>query len=174
MYFGNLKLVDIADGPGVRVTLFVSGCHIHCLGCQNKDAQSFTFGKEFTQDTLTTILKALEPDYISGFTLCGGEPFSVENQEICSHIVKEIKNKYPDKSIWAYSGYYLENIPQTDYTSDLLSNIDVLIEGPFVLSLRDISDLNRWRGSTNQRVLDMPETLKEKKKVYLKNIPNNS
>ena len=174
MYFGNLKLVDIADGPGVRVTLFVSCCHIHCLGCQNKDAQSFTFGKEFIEDTLTTILKALEPDYISGVTLCGGEPISVENQEMCSHIVKEIKNKYPDKSIWVYSGYYLENIPQTDYTADLLSNIDVLIEGPFILSLRDISDLNRWRGSTNQRVLDIPETLKKKKKVYLKNIPNNS
>jgi anaerobic ribonucleoside-triphosphate reductase activating protein len=173
MHYGALKTVDIADGPGVRVTLFVSGCHIHCEGCQNAIAQDFSYGGEFTENTLNEILTALEPDYIEGFTLCGGEPFSVENQGTCLSIVKAVKEKFPQKSIWCYSGYYFENLPKTRYTESFLKCIDILVEGPFLLLKRDISDFNRWRGSTNQRIVDVQATLQARRKIFLKNMPNN-
>lgn len=173
MNYGNIKFTDIADGPGVRVTLFVSGCHLKCAGCQNKIAQDFNYGQPFTESVLDTIKLALNKNYIAGFTLCGGEPFSCENQKICAHIVEEIKKTYPTKSIWCYTGYYLDTIPRTSSTQSFLENIDVLIEGPYIAAKRDISDNNRWRGSTNQHVINMSESLKEHKRVYLDNIPNN-
>lgn len=173
MYFGAIKKTDVADGPGVRVTLFVSGCSIHCPGCHNPAAQDFKYGQEFSDNTLSDILTALQPDYIEGFTLCGGEPFAVENQQCCYNILKKIRETYPGKSIWAYSGYYLETIPHTAFTNEILKLIDVLVEGPFILDLRDITSYNVWRGSTNQRILDIPETLKAGRKIYLKNISNN-
>lgn len=174
MNYGNIKFFDVADGPGVRVTLFVSGCHIHCKGCQNECAQDFSYGRPFTEDTLKTILTALKSDFITGFTLCGGEAFSVENQAVCAHILSTIKKVYPNKSIWCYTGYSLDAIPETDYKQIMFDNIDVIVDGPYIEKLKDISDLNRWRGSTNQRVIDLKETLKQDKKIYLKNIPNNS
>lgn len=174
MYYCGINKLDIANGPGVRVTLFVSGCHIHCKGCHNLKAQDFSYGNIFTIETVKLLLDYLSPNFIEGFTLCGGEPFSVGNQEECAKLLKIIKKEYPDKSIWCFSGYYLEDIPETTFTKTLLENIDVLIEGPFILEKRDITDLNRWRGSTNQRVIDLKETLKTRKKIFLKDIPNNN
>lgn len=174
MNYGAIKFFDVADGPGVRVTLFVSGCHIKCPGCQNACAQDFHYGELFTEDTLNRILTALKSDFISGFTLCGGEPFSVENQAVCAYILSTVKKAYPNKSIWCYTGYSLGAIPETDYKQIMFDNIDVIVDGPYLENRRDISDLNRWRGSTNQRVIDLKETRKQNKKVYVKGIPNNN
>lgn len=173
MHYGNLDKTDIADGPGVRVTLFVSGCPIHCRGCQNECAWDFKYGKEVTKDIINDIIAALKPDYIDGFTLCGGEPFAKENQMLCYTILKTIKTIYPNKSIWCYSGYYLETIPNTEYKNKMLELIDVLVEGPYVEELRDITSFNAWRGSTNQKIIDMKQTLKQNTKIYLKGMPNN-
>lgn len=167
MNYGALKFFDVADGPGVRVTLFVSGCHIKCKGCQNECAQDFSYGQPFTENTLKSILTALKSDFITGFTLCGGEPFSVENQPVCANILSAIKSTLPDKSIWCYTGYSIGAIPETDYKQKMLENIDVLIDGPYIEKLRDISNANNWRGSTNQRVINLKETLKQDKLILL-------
>lgn len=179
MYYGNIKKTDVADGPGVRVTLFVSGCRNQCRGCQNYMTWDFNYGKLFTEETKKEIIESLKPDFIEGFTLCGGEPFEEENQQVLSQLVKEIKEIYPNKSIWSYSGYLFEDLTEggkkhCEYTDALLENIDVLIEGPFILELRDISGYNLWRGSINQRIIDVKESLKQNKKVYLKGILNNN
>lgn len=173
MYYGNLKKTDIADGPGIRVTLFVSGCLLHCKGCQNKCCWDFNYGKELNDEVISDIITYLKPDYIRGFTLCGGEPFSQNNQLSCYNILNKIKHIYPEKDIWCYTGYYLETIPYTKYKYDMLKLIDVLVEGPYIEDLRDITSFNIWRGSTNQRIIDIKETLKQNKKIYLKGISNN-
>lgn len=167
MYYGNLKKIDVADGPGVRVTLFVSGCPIHCKGCQNECAWDFKYGKEITNEIISEIIDALKPDYITGFTLCGGEPFAKENQLECYNILKYIKKKYPNKTIWCYTGYYLESIPVTNYKNKMLELIDVLVEGPYVEELRDITSFNVWRGSKNQNIIDMKATLQQNTKILI-------
>lgn len=168
MNYGVLKTLDVADGPGIRVTLFVSGCHIHCKGCQNLCSQAFDYGQKFTSEVLQDILSAMSFDYIEGFTLCGGEPFSPENQETCYYILKEIKRSYPNKTIWCYTGYYLEFIPFTKYKDKMLNLIDVLVEGPYIEKLRDITSFNLWRGSTNQNLVDIKKTLNSNKKILWK------
>lgn len=149
MNYMNIKTCDIADGEGVRVTLFVSGCPLHCFNCQNKQAWEYSAGKLFTENTLNFILKSLSPSYIAGFTLCGGEPLCLNNISECKRILKNIKETYPNKSIWCYTGYELSEIPDTS----ILEYIDVLITGRYIDSLRDISHNNEWRGSTNQKII---------------------
>lgn len=175
MYFGEIKRFDIADGPGVRVSLFVSGCTHHCKGCFNPQTWDFTFGSEYTKATEEEILKALEPDYIDGFTLLGGEPMEPVNQRGLLPLVKKMKQLYPHKTIWCYTGYTLETELLTESrarcecTDELLSYIDVLVDGEFIEEQKNIS--LRFRGSSNQRLIDMKKTFETGETVLWKDDP---
>ena len=162
MYYATIKNCDIANGPGVRVSLFVSGCTHHCPGCFNEVAWDFHYGEPFTQQTIDTILTMLAPAYIRGLTLLGGEPFEPENQEAVVELLRQMKARYPDKTIWAFSGYTYEQITSGTLgdwavTKEYLSYLDVLVDGPFIEAKKNLS--LRFRGSENQRQIDMPATL---------------
>lgn len=169
MYYGQIKNCDIANGEGVRVTLFVSGCTNHCEGCFQPETWDFCYGKPFTEETEDEILTMLAPSYISGLTLLGGEPFEPENQRVLLPFVERVRKSYPEKTIWAFSGFTIEQLwqegshPRCEVTDKLLSLLDVLVDGRFVLAKKNIS--LRFRGSENQRLLDIPKTLQEKKPV---------
>ena len=169
MYYGQIKNCDIANGEGVRVTLFVSGCTNHCEGCFQPETGDFCYGKPFTVETEDEILAMLAPSYISGLTLLGGEPFEPENQRALLPFVERVRKTYPGKTIWAFSGFTIEQLwqdgshPRCEVTDRLLSLLDVLVDGRFVLEKKNIS--LRFRGSENQRLLDMPKTLRENKPV---------
>lgn len=169
MNYSAIKNYDIANGLGVRVTLFVSGCTHHCEGCFNEETWSFSSGKPFTKETEDEIIKLLSPDYIKGLTLLGGEPMEKVNQAALYPFVKRVKEAYPDKNIWCYSGYTLDEITKgcahTDVTDALLGFIDVLVDGEFKKELYSIA--LKFRGSSNQRVIDLKETLKQGKTVLL-------
>lgn len=172
MKYANIKSVDVADGLGVRVSLFVSGCRNHCKGCFNEMTWDFNYGSDFTEETVNQILTMLAPSYIDGFTLLGGEPFEEENQPVLTELLKRIKKEYPQKNIWCFTGYILDKdlLPlngkkRTDYTDEMLSYIDVLIDGPFILEKKDL--MLKFRGSSNQRVIDLKRTIKERKIVLL-------
>lgn len=157
MYYGSIKSYDIADGPGVRVSLFVSGCRHHCRGCFNAETWDFAYGKFYTQETEDKIIRMLEADYIQGLTVLGGEPFEPENQPEVVKLLRRVKEVYPEKDIWCYSGYCYDTdmqkggIVYTDVTEEMLSCIDVLVDGEFVEELKDITLL--FRGSKNQRLI---------------------
>ena len=160
MNYGEIKTTDIANGEGVRVTLFVSGCRIHCKGCFNSQTWDFNYGKPFTFETEEFILKALAPEYIAGFTVLGGEPMEPENQRVLVKLMRRIKETYPSKTIWCYSGYIYDKdiLPANgkkhcEVTDELLSYINVLVDGPFILKEKDIS--LQFRGSRNQRILKL-------------------
>lgn len=164
MNYANIKNCDIANGPGVRVSLFVSGCTHHCKGCFNEVAWDFAYGEAFTQQTIDKILKLLEPTYIRGLTLLGGEPFEPQNQEPIVELLRQVKAKYPEKSIWAFSGYLFDRdilsgkLGNPEITEEYLSYLDVLVDGPFIEEKKDLS--LRFRGSSNQRLINVPESLK--------------
>ena len=161
MNYGEIKKYDIADGPGVRVTLFVSGCRHHCKGCFNAETWDFHYGNPYTEKTEKEILDALNHPYIAGLTLLGGEPFEPENQEELVRLLKEIKENYPKKNIWCYTGYtYDKDLLEggkvyTPFTEEMLSYIDMLVDGQFIESQKDIT--LKFRGSANQRILDLNE-----------------
>ena len=163
MNYATIKNCDIANGPGVRISLFVSGCTHRCKGCFNEVAWDFNYGQPFTQETVEMILKMMAPSYIKGITLLGGEPFEPKNQPALLELVKRIRQKYPDKSIWAFSGYLYEKdilagrLGDPAITRAFLEHIDVLVDGPFVESLKDLS--LRFRGSSNQRLIDVKRSL---------------
>ena len=161
MNYANIKHHDVANGPGIRVSLFVSGCTHHCKGCFNAEAWSFTYGEPFTQQTVEEILLALQPAYIQGLSLLGGEPFEPENQPAVLDLVRQVRAAYPEKDIWAYSGYTLEQL-QT-LAPELLAQITVLVDGPFVEAKKNLS--LRFRGSENQRLIDVPASLAAGKTV---------
>lgn len=169
MHYGQIKNCDIANGEGVRVTLFVSGCTNRCKGCFQPETWNFDFGRPFTKDTEARILKMLEPDYINGLTLLGGEPFEPANQHALLPFVKRVKETFPHKNIWAFTGFTIEQLlsqtphPRCEITDELLSHIDVLVDGRFELEKKNIR--LRFRGSENQRILKMAETLKSGKPV---------
>ncbi len=164
MNFGEIKNCDIADGQGVRVTLFVSGCTNHCEGCFQPQTWDFDFGKPFTRETEEDLMSMLAPSYINGLTLLGGEPMEPGNQRALLPFVRRVRETYPDKTVWCYSGFTLDELlrdgshPRCEVTDELLSLIDVLVDGKFILAEKDIS--LRFRGSRNQRLIDLPETLK--------------
>ena len=159
MNYGTIKSYDIANGTGVRVSLFVSGCRHHCKGCFNAPTWDFDYGEPFTRETQDKILKLLEPSYIEGFSLLGGEPFEPENQPVLAQLLKTIKAAYPQKTVWCYSGYLFDQdmVPggkvYTPFTDRMLSCIDVLVDGEFILEQKDIS--LQFRGSKNQRILHL-------------------
>ena len=161
MNYGEIKKYDIEDGPGVRVTLFVSGCRHHCKGCFNAETWDFHYGNPYTEKTEKEILDALNHPYIAGLTLLGGEPFEPENQEELVRLLKEIKENYPKKNIWCYTGYtYDKDLLEggkvyTQFTEEMLSYIDTLVDGQFIESQKDIT--LKFRGSANQRILDLNE-----------------
>ena len=159
MRWCEIKTEDIADGPGVRVSLFVSGCTHHCKGCFNEGTWDFAAGEPFTEETERLILDAGAKSYVSGLTLLGGEPFEPVNQEGLVPLLRKWRSELPGKDVWCYTGCVLEKdllAPsrwRTPLTDEMLSMIDVLVDGPFVESLKDIS--LRFRGSSNQRIIDL-------------------
>ena len=163
MNYATIKRNDIANGTGVRVSLFVSGCTHKCKGCFNEVAWDFNYGEKFTLETEELIISYLKPDFVEGLTLLGGEPMEPSNQRALLPFVKKVKEIYPDKTIWCYTGYTLEkdllgeSRVNIECTGKLLSYIDVLVDGEFVQDLYDIS--LQFRGSSNQRIIDLKPTL---------------
>ena len=162
MNYATIKDCDIANGPGVRVSLFVSGCTHHCKGCFNEVAWDFDYGTPFTQETVDKLLAMLQPGYVKGITLLGGEPFEPQNQPALVDLLRQIKAKYPQKSVWAFSGYLFENmlagkVGSRELCLEFLSMVDVLVDGPFVESQKNL--MLRFRGSENQRIIDVPASL---------------
>ena len=161
MYYATIKNNDIANGPGVRVSLFVSGCTHRCPGCFNEEAWDFQYGEPFTQETIDYILSLLAQPHIKGLTLLGGEPFEPQNQPDVVKLLRCVKFAYPEKSIWAFSGYLFDRdilSGRLGDTSEYLSYLDVLVDGPFILAKKNLS--LRFRGSENQRLIDVPASLK--------------
>ena len=163
MNYAQIKNNDIANGPGIRVSLFVSGCTHRCPGCFNEEAWDFSYGDPFTQETIDRILEMLAPDRIRGLTLLGGEPFEPQNQRAIVELLRQIKSKYPNKSIWAFSGYLFDKdilagrLGDREITMEYLRYLDVLVDGPFVMAKKDLN--LRFRGSSNQRLIDVPASL---------------
>ena len=159
MHYGEIKNCDIANGEGVRVTLFVSGCTNHCKNCFQPQTWDFEYGQSFTEETERHLLELLSPSYINGLTLLGGEPFEPENQRVLVPFLRRVRAAYPKKNIWSFSGFTYEELttdgthPRCEVTDEMLSLLDVLVDGRFVEELKDIS--LRFRGSRNQRLIDL-------------------
>jgi anaerobic ribonucleoside-triphosphate reductase activating protein len=151
MNYAEIKKVDIANGPGVRVSLFVSGCRNHCKGCFNPETWDFDYGRPFTRETEDEIIEALRPSWIQGLSILGGEPTEEENAAVLISFLKRVRAVLPDKDIWLYSGYTYEALRD----KEILTLADVLVDGPFLLELKDAG--LAFRGSRNQRIIDLRE-----------------
>ena len=164
MNYAGIKYCDIANGTGCRTVLFVSGCRNACKGCFQPQTWDFGYGEPFDEKVQEEVLKSLEPDYITGITVLGGEPFEPENQKALVPFMRKVVARYPNKNVWAFTGYIYDKDlvaggrRHTEDTDELLSMIDVLVDGPFVEELKDIT--LKFRGSSNQRVLDLRETIR--------------
>ena len=157
MYYGRIKKTDIANGPGIRVSLFVSGCRNHCKGCFQPETWDFNYGQEYDGvNTTNEIIEALSPEYISGLSILGGDPIERENISEVVTLCYLVKRLYPNKTIWLYTGYKYEDI--AEMYPNVLEVIDVMVDGPFVEELKDISLV--FRGSSNQRIIDVPESIR--------------
>lgn len=165
MKYAEIKTCDIANGPGVRVSLFVSGCTHHCKGCFNEVAWDFNYGWEFNDQTMDELIEALRPDYIRGLTLLGGEPMEYQNQLGLLPFLRRVHKELPEKDIWCFSGYLFdtqilkEMCAKWEVTKEILSYLDVLVDGRFMEEYKDIS--LRFRGSSNQRLIDVKQSLSE-------------
>lgn len=165
MKYAKIKKCDIANGPGVRVSLFVTGCNHHCKNCFNREAWDFNYGDDFTQKQENEIIEDLKPDYITGLSLLGGEPFEEVNQEGLAPLIKKVKETYPEKEIWCYTGFTFDNQilgqmigkENRETTKEMLENIDYIVDGRFVDELKDPK--LRFRGSSNQRIIDVKKSL---------------
>lgn len=170
MNYAAIKWYDISNGPGVRVSLYVSGCRNHCKGCFNRETWDFDYGEKFTEEVEKKIINGLKPDYISGFTLLGGDPFEPENARELAPFMKRLRAAYPDKSFWCFTGYDLDaellSGKQADLSDvmDMLGTLDVLVDGRFVEEKKDLN--LRFRGSSNQRIILVKPTL-ERDEVVL-------
>ena len=166
MNYAVIKKNDIANGVGVRVSLFVSGCRHHCKNCFNKEAWDFNYGKPFTDEVAEEILDALNHDYVDGLSYLGGEPFEPENRAELIKLAKEFHRRFPEKNLWCYTGFTFDELLDGDESAvELLSCIDVLVDGKFVEELKNLSLL--FRGSSNQNIIDVKKSLEEKKVVLL-------
>lgn len=174
MHYSTIKDCDIANGIGVRITLFVSGCTNHCKNCFQPQTWDFDFGEPFTEKTEEKLLEMLKPDYINGLTLLGGEPMEPQNQRALVPFLKRVREAYPNKNIWCFTGFTYEILktdgshPRCEVTDEMLSLIDVLVDGRYVDELKDLT--LQFRGSSNQRLIDMVKT-RENGEVTL--LPNN-
>ena len=164
MNYAEIKYFDIANGPGVRTSLFVSGCTHHCKECFNEETWNFNFGQPFTEETENAIIESLKPAYVAGLTLLGGEPWEPANQRSLLPFIKRVREEVPDKSIWSFSGYLLEDLMDSDnkrchteVTEELLSLTDVLVDGEFQIEKKNIELM--YRGSENQRIIDLKKSL---------------
>ncbi|MBQ9887558.1 MAG: anaerobic ribonucleoside-triphosphate reductase activating protein [Lachnospiraceae bacterium] len=170
MNYATIKTHDVANGPGVRVSLFVSGCRHHCKGCFNSETWDFEYGKPFTEEVVEKLLEDLSPEYIKGFSLLGGEPFEPENQKVLCNVLERIKLAYPEKTIWCYSGYDFERhmlagkLGDWEITKRMLNCIDILVDGEFVEALKNPS--LRFKGSSNQRIIDVQKSLAADELVF--------
>lgn len=163
MNYCAIKRSDVANGPGMRVTLFVSGCTNRCPGCFQPQTWDFCYGRPFTAETEAEIFAELDKSYVDGLTVLGGEPFEPKNQPTLTALLQRVKEAYPNKTVWCFTGFRLEeelltdgSYPRTDCTDEMLSYIDILVDGRFMLELKDIS--LQFRGSRNQRIIDMNRT----------------
>lgn len=174
MHYSTIKDCDIANGIGVRITLFVSGCTNHCKNCFQPQTWDFDFGEPFTEETEEKLLQMLKPDYINGLTLLGGEPMEPQNQRALVPFLKRVREAYPNKNVWCFTGFTYEVLktdgshPRCEVTDEMLSLIDVLVDGRYVDELKDLT--LQFRGSSNQRLIDMVKT-RENGEVTL--LPNN-
>lgn len=171
MNYADIKQYDISNGPGVRISLFVSGCTHRCKNCFNEEAWDFNYGKPFTEETADQILEYLAPDYIWGLTLLGGEPFERSNQQGLLPLLRRVRERYPDKSVWCFSGYLFDRdildrmAEDWSETKEMLSYIDVLVDGEFIEEEKDLT--KRFKGSANQRTIDVQASLSAGKVVLL-------
>ena len=169
MNYADIKKADVANGTGVRVSVFVSGCNHHCKNCFNPEAWDFNYGKEFTEEEINKVIKELDHSYVEGLSLLGGEPLEHVNQKGLLPLLRKVKEKFPEKNIWCYTGYEFDKdvmdkmYKQWEETPELLSYLDVMVDGKFVEEKKDIN--LRFRGSSNQRIIDVKKSLKEKKTV---------
>lgn len=163
MNYADIKRIDVANGPGVRVSLFVSGCTHHCKGCFNAETWDFNYGQLFTNHEINKIIEYLEPSYIQGLSLLGGEPFEYSNQQGLLPLMRRFKAHYPDKNVWCYTGYDFEKDIKADMmlkwpeTREFIEYIDILVDGRFIEEQKDLS--LRFRGSSNQRIIDVKKSL---------------
>ena len=162
MRYNKIRKMDIANGPGVRVSIFFQGCEFHCKGCFNKDTWDFCGGKEFTDETINKILELCEPDYIVGLSMLGGEPMHPKNIEGTTKLAKAFKEKYPNKTLWSWTGFTFEGLKD----KEVINYLDVLIDGQFKEEL--FNPKLKWKGSSNQRVIDIKKTLKKNEIVLYK------
>ena len=168
MYYGAIKKNDIANGQGVRVSLFVSGCTHHCKNCFNAETWSFTYGAPFTEETEEEILSAMAPGYVEGLSLLGGDPLEPLNQEPLLPLLRKMRERYPEKTVWCYTGFLYEDLfgegkAVTPATPELLSYLDILVDGPFIEEKKNLN--LQFRGSSNQRVIDVKKSLQTGKVV---------
>lgn len=162
MNYANIKYFDVANGDGVRTSLFVSGCPHHCKGCFNEVAWDYNYGNEYNEDILKSIVESIKPYYIAGASILGGEPLAPDNMKCVANTVKYIKDNTDNKNIWLYSGYTWEEIIENTYIKEnILPFIDILVDGRFIEDLKDIS--LKFRGSSNQRIIDVKKSLKSNK-----------
>ena len=166
MNYCNIKYCDIANGEGVRTTLFVSGCTNHCEECFQPETWDFHYGEPFTEEAAHKVLESLKPDYINGLTLLGGEPFEPQNQRVLVKFLRRVHREFPNKNVWCFTGFTLDgelwrdgSHPRCEVTDEMLSLIDVLVDGRFVRALKDIS--LKFRGSSNQRIIDVKKSLEQ-------------
>ncbi len=170
MKYAAIKKCDVANGPGVRVSLFVSGCNHHCKGCFNEKAWNFNYGNDFSEETIDNIIEDLDKEYITGLTLLGGEPLERENQKGLVRLIKKVKEKLPNKTIWCYTGFdYEKDVMGHMYnewpeTKEIMDNIDVLVDGKFELEKRNLN--LQFRGSENQRLIDVKNSKLQNKIVW--------
>lgn len=171
MNYAKIKKCDVANGPGVRVSLFVSGCNHHCKNCFNQEAWDFNYGNNFTDEQENEIIEDLKPSYITGLSLLGGEPFEKTNQEGLVPLIKKVKQAYPDKKIWCYTGFSFDkqiigqmiDSENRETTKEMLNNIDYIVDGKFVEELKNPK--LKFRGSSNQRIIDVKKSLEQKEVV---------
>ncbi len=172
MKIADIKELDVQDGDGARVSVYVSGCHFHCNGCHNPQAWNFDYGKEFTDEDINYIIDLMDNDYISGLSILGGEPLELVNQKGLVPLVNKVKDKFPDKNIWCYTGYDFEKdvlgnmFQKFNFTKDFLKKIDIVVDGQFVEE-KKLTDL-KFRGSYNQRKIDVQKSLETNSLVTMK------
>ena len=162
MRYNKIRKMDIADGPGVRASIFMQGCEFHCKNCFNQETWDFEGGKEFTDDTIKEVLELCEPEHIKGLSILGGEPMHPNNIEGTTKLAKAFKQKFPNKTIWTWSGFLFD---KWIYDKEVAKYLDVVVDGQYVDELRNPT--LRWKGSSNQRVIDVQKSLKDGKVVLL-------